>query len=108
MGDFYAKALSKGLQHMAPEVVNFSDNRLSEQGSLAIIKKLKPSIKYLDLSENVIAGGAGQLASYMKQKAVKYFLLLTETVFAASTWKTLGSATTAPPNSPDNSPTIPD
>ena len=73
MGDFYAKALSKGLQHMAPEIVNVSDNRLTEKGSLALISKLKPSIKFLDLSENVIgSGGAGQLGTYIKQKATKY------------------------------------
>eukprot|EP00831_Metopus_contortus_P064510 TRINITY_DN57734_c0_g1_i1.p1 TRINITY_DN57734_c0_g1~~TRINITY_DN57734_c0_g1_i1.p1 ORF type:complete len:512 (+),score=72.03 TRINITY_DN57734_c0_g1_i1:91-1626(+) len=71
MGDKFAKAFGHGLRHMMPEVLNISDNRLSKEGSEYIIKNLKPSIKLLNLSDNIIGSrGAALLGDFIKQKAM--------------------------------------
>ncbi len=72
MGDTYARALAEGMQHMNNEVVNLSDNRLTATGTMALISKIQPSTKYLDLSENVIGkDGAAQLGDCIRQNASK-------------------------------------
>ena len=71
MGDSYARALSKGLKLLAHEVVKLSDNRLSEKGTLALVKQLKSSIKYLDLSYNIIGNAcAKRLGDFIKTRAI--------------------------------------
>ena len=70
MGNSYALALSKGLKHMAHERILLADNRLTESGSLALIRKLKPALKHLDLSENLLGPGAArELGEFVKWKA---------------------------------------
>ena len=77
MGNFYARALSKGLKLLTHEVVKLSDNRLTEQGTLALIRELKPSIKYLDLSYNVIGyTTTHELADFLKTRATRFGALL--------------------------------
>ncbi len=72
MGDSYAQALGEGMRLMNHEVVNMGDNRLTAVGTLAIINRLKPTMKYLDLSENIIGkDGAAQLGECIRQKANK-------------------------------------
>jgi hypothetical protein len=53
MGNQYASAFSQGLQ-LSNNVrkVNVSDNRLSEKGSLELVKGLNKHIQELDLSNN--------------------------------------------------------
>ena len=72
MGNSYALALSKGLKHMVHERVLLSNNRLTPNGSLALIRKLKPAIKQIDLSENVLGPTAArELGEFIKSKAIK-------------------------------------
>lgn len=73
MGDYYATALSKGLKHMSPELINVADNRLSQKGSKAIVSKLNPALKYLNISQNKIdVNTAILLGRYVKGKCLKY------------------------------------
>ncbi|MDR3547221.1 MAG: hypothetical protein P4M11_02905 [Candidatus Pacebacteria bacterium] len=73
MGNSFAKALSKGLKFLSHEVVKLSDNRLTEEGTLALIRQLKPSVKYLDLSYNVFgAVTARELGDFIKSRANRY------------------------------------
>ena len=70
MGDNYAKAFSKGLKEMNPTVVNLADNRLTKNGSRSIIKNLRPAVRSLDFSQNVIDEiGASSLGEFAKLKA---------------------------------------
>lgn len=72
IGDTFAQALGEGLKHMSHEVVELSDNRLTQTGSIELIKNLKPSVKKLDLSENIIGGGAATiLGNYVKNSAIE-------------------------------------
>jgi len=71
MGDLYAKALSKGLMHVNSESVNLQDNRLTEKGVLYIISNLPATVKFLNLSYNVVGyNGSLKLGEYCKFKAV--------------------------------------
>jgi len=70
MGDSYATALSKGIKFINPEFVNLADNRMTNVGSSSIIKSLKGSVKYLNVSQNQIDGeGANILGDFLKSKA---------------------------------------
>ena len=72
MGNVYAGAVSKGLKYMSHEVVKLSDNRLTSIGAQSLIKRLKPAIKYLDLSNNMIGvPPIRELATFLKFKATK-------------------------------------
>ena len=73
MGDVYAKALSKGLAHISSEAVNLCDNRLTEKGSLSLIATLKPVVRFLDLSYNIIGPRVAiKLGEYGKFKAIRF------------------------------------
>ena len=75
MGNMYARAVSKGLKLMNHEVVKLSDNRLTQDGTMLLIKRLKTTIKHLDLSHNIVGGPpAKELGEFMKYKAVRYIL----------------------------------
>ena len=72
MGDSYAIALSKGLEHLSPEAVNVADNRMSHSGSLAIITKMREKVKFLDMSYNMLGKNVGApLGDFIKQKATE-------------------------------------
>jgi len=73
MGNQYAIALSTCLKEMELEDVNISDNRLTRNGSQAIINKLRPTLKYLNISQNKFdTVSAITLGQFVKQKATKY------------------------------------
>lgn len=72
MGDRFAEALSKGLKHMNPELINISDNRLTKVGSQKIFGKLKPIVKQLNVSENKLdSKSVIMLGQFAKTKATK-------------------------------------
>lgn len=72
MGDKFAEALSKGLKHMSPEVINISDNRLTKVGTQKILGKLKPVVKQLNASQNKFdLSTAVILGNFAKSKATK-------------------------------------
>ena len=52
MGNTYAQAFGQGLKHMNAKVVNMSQNRLSMDGTLHILKGLNPGVLDIDLSNN--------------------------------------------------------
>ena len=70
MGDCYALALSKGLASINPVLINLEDNRLTKTGTRALIKNLKPSLRYVCMSGNPIDEiGARELGEFAKVKA---------------------------------------
>ena len=70
MGDCYASALSKSLKYTNPEIINLSDNRLSKIGSYKVLKNLKSSISYLNISQNTLGSScANKLGLFLKAKA---------------------------------------
>lgn len=72
MGNNFAKALSKGMKCLSHEIVNLSDNRLTQEGSLSVILELKPSLKYLDLSNNILGASVAKvLGDFIKRQAIK-------------------------------------
>ena len=71
MGNSYARALSKGLKLLTHEIVKLADNRLTESGTLSLIKELKSTTKYLDLSYNILGSvSVRELGDFVKTRAI--------------------------------------
>ena len=74
MGNRYAKAYSQGLSLLETKRVNISNNRLNENGTMAVLKGLnKKVVEEIDLSHNKLGFEGMQYLSDLIRNNVEGF-----------------------------------